>query len=324
MPSHGAHMAIGRLICKYYNREIDKTIDEHSNITPSGSITYNPIKKDIIRFYLFPFIVSSDIDDKKMHDKARVSCDTLFSQARDVLNKYGEKGLCYYVLHHYLDKIENIVLGQILSQWSKKYKNEDNECIAITENNIGSQRSSIDDKDNEEYTEYTIESIERRNNEIDECIRQRKLSGYEDGFDKAVKDVMNSLRDFIRIGFESEISTFKAIEIIVLENVKNPWDLIRYGFDMTKHYTSRTRSRKVDNLMYLWAGCLQVIEGQGGVDIAETIASMSRYVREKIVENAEKIWCTILRYDHNRLARGKKFGSEITLLMMKTLRCDKI
>jgi hypothetical protein len=210
-------MAIGRLICEYYNREIDKTIDEHSNITPSGSNTYNPIKKNVIHFYLFPFIVSPDIDDKKMHDKARVSCHTLFSQVRDVLNKYGEKGLCYYVLHHYLDKIENIILGQILSQWSKKYKDED-----------------------------------------DEYIRQRKLGGYEDGFDKAVKDVMNSLRDFIRIGFENEISTFKAIEIIVLENFKNPWDLIRYRFDMTSCYTSRTRSRKVDNLMYLWAGCLQL------------------------------------------------------------------
>jgi len=283
MPSHGAHMAIGRLICKYYNREIDKTIDEHSNITPNSSIIYNPIKKNIINLYPFSLIVSSDIDDKKMHDKARVSCDTLFSQVRTVLNKYGENGLCYYVLHHYLDKIENIVLGQILSQWSKRYKDED-----------------------------------------DEYIRQRKFDGYEDGFDKAVKDVMNNLKDFIRIGFESEISTFKAIEIIVLENVKNPWDLIRYRSHMINRYTSRTKSRKIGNLMYLWADCLQVIEEQNGIDIAETIASMSRYVREKIVENAEKIWCTILRYDYNRLAHGKKFGSDITLLMMKTLRCDKI
>jgi hypothetical protein len=317
-------MAIGRLICGYYNREIDKTIDEHSNITPSGSITYNPIKKNTIYFGLFSFIVSSDIDDKKMHDKARVSCDTLFSQARNVLNKYGEKGLCYYVLHHYLDKIENIIFGQILSQWSKKYKNEDDECIAITEDNTGSQRSSIEDEDNEEYIEHSLEGIEKRIKEIDECIKQRKLSGYEDGFDKAVKDVMNSLRDFIRIGLESEISTFKVIETIVLENIKNPWDLIRYGFDITSSYTSRTGSKKRDILMYLWADCLQQIEGQSEVDIAKTIASMSRYVREKIAENAEKIWCTILRYDYKRLAVGKKFGPDITLLMMKTLQCDKI
>jgi len=28
--------------------------------------------------------------------------------------RFGDKGLCYYVLHHYLDKFPNILRGQIL------------------------------------------------------------------------------------------------------------------------------------------------------------------------------------------------------------------
>lgn len=30
----------------------------------------------------------------------------------EVYKKYGEEGLCYYILHHYLDKIESIVKGR--------------------------------------------------------------------------------------------------------------------------------------------------------------------------------------------------------------------
>jgi hypothetical protein len=225
-------MAIGRLICGYYNSEIDETIDRHP-----------------------------------AHDKARISCDTLFSQARDVLDKHGEKGLCYYVLHHYLDKIENIIFGQILSQWSKKHLDED------------------------------------------------------DGFEKAFKDVVNNLRDFIRMGLESEISTLKVVEIMVLKNIKDFWDLVEYGSALIDKYTSRTRNRKIRNLAHLWRDCILTVKGE--MDIAEIIASTSFHVREKIVENAEKIWCAILRYDYSRLALGAKFGRDRILFMMKTLQCYK-
>jgi hypothetical protein len=56
-------MAIGRLVCGYYGSEIDWIIDRHV-----------------------------------AHDKARMSCDTLFSQARVVLGKHGRRAsatTCY-------------------------------------------------------------------------------------------------------------------------------------------------------------------------------------------------------------------------------------
>jgi hypothetical protein len=35
----------------------------------------------------------------------------LLVQATEVYNKYGENDLCYYILHHYLDKIASIIKG---------------------------------------------------------------------------------------------------------------------------------------------------------------------------------------------------------------------
>jgi hypothetical protein len=235
MPSHGAHMTVGRLVCGYYNSEIDETIDRHP-----------------------------------AHDEARVNCGTLFSQAKAVLGEHGEKGLCYYVLHHYLDKVENIVFGQILSQWSRKHLDED------------------------------------------------------DGFEKAFKDVVGNLGDFLRAGLESEVSTLRVVEIMVLEGFKDYrdfWDFIEYGFALADRYTSRTRSRKVRGLSRLWMDCLPVVEREA--DLAVILASTSRHVRERIAENAEKIWCTILRHDFGRLALGARFGRDRLLYMMETLQCDK-
>jgi hypothetical protein len=226
-------MAIGRLICGYYSGEIDGIIDRHP-----------------------------------VHDRARMSCGTLFSQARAVLGKHGKRGLCYYVLHHYLDKVENIVFGQILSQWSRKHLDEDG------------------------------------------------------GFERAFKDVVGNLGDFIRAGLESEVSTLRAVEIMVLEGVKDYWDFIEYGFALADRYTSRTRSRKVRSLSRLWMDCLPAVEREA--EVAAILASTSRHVRERIAENAEKIWCTILRYDFGRLALGAKFGRDRVLYMMETLQCDKL
>jgi hypothetical protein len=226
-------MAVGRLVCGYYSDEIDGIIDRHL-----------------------------------AHDRARMSCDTLFSQARAVLGKHGERGLCYYVLHHYLDKVENIVFGQILSQWSRKHLDE------------------------------------------------------EDGFEKAFKDVVGNLGDFMRAGLESEVSTLRVVEIMVLEGVKDYWDLIEYGFALADRYTSRTRSRKVRILSRLWMDCLPAVKREA--DVAAILASTSRHVRERIAENAEKIWCTILRYDFGRLILGAKFGRDRVLYMMETLQCDKL
>jgi hypothetical protein len=70
-------------------------------------------------------LVIDNASSKRGHDAGRISCSTLLSQARLVLERFGEKGLCYYILHHYLDKFLNMLTGQILNLYSKHKDEED-------------------------------------------------------------------------------------------------------------------------------------------------------------------------------------------------------
>ncbi|MFZ8783677.1 MAG: hypothetical protein ACO2OR_06835 [Desulfurococcaceae archaeon] len=69
-------------------------------------------------------LVIYNAPSERGHDAGRISCSTLFSQARLVLERFDEKSLCYYILHHYLDKLLNILMGQVLHPYSK-HKNEE-------------------------------------------------------------------------------------------------------------------------------------------------------------------------------------------------------
>lgn len=78
-PSHRVHEIVGRLICGFSDRAIDRIID-------------NSYK----------------------HDLSRIKCRELFNLASFVLEAYGEKGICYLVLHHYLDKLVLILKGRYI------------------------------------------------------------------------------------------------------------------------------------------------------------------------------------------------------------------
>jgi len=79
IPSHRVHEIVGRLICGFSDRDIDRIID-------------NSYK----------------------HDLSRIKCRELFNLASLVLEAYGEKGICYLVLHHYLDKLVSILKGRYI------------------------------------------------------------------------------------------------------------------------------------------------------------------------------------------------------------------
>jgi hypothetical protein len=78
MPSHIVHRVVGERICGFSSEEIDRLIDS-----------------------------------SEQHDASRYSCSHLLAHAKQVLSRYGDKGLCYSVLHHYLDKFMNIVFGRV-------------------------------------------------------------------------------------------------------------------------------------------------------------------------------------------------------------------
>jgi hypothetical protein len=78
-PSHRVHEIVGRLICGFSDRAIDMIIDNNYK-----------------------------------HDLSRIKCRELFNLASLVLEAYGEKGICYLVLHHYLDKLVSILKGRYI------------------------------------------------------------------------------------------------------------------------------------------------------------------------------------------------------------------
>jgi hypothetical protein len=79
IPSHRVHEIVGRLICGFSDRAIDRIIDN----------SYN-------------------------HDRSRIKCRELFNLASFVLEAYGWNGICYLVLHHYLDKLVSILKGRYI------------------------------------------------------------------------------------------------------------------------------------------------------------------------------------------------------------------
>jgi len=70
------HELFGRQICGFFSREIDKEIDRSSK-----------------------------------HDSSRCNVNELSRLVDWVYKRYGEKGLCYMVLHHFLDRAVDVVVS---------------------------------------------------------------------------------------------------------------------------------------------------------------------------------------------------------------------
>gem|GEM_PF-3445252 len=85
LPSHVVHEIVGKMICNFSSRDIDNLIDRGSR-----------------------------------HDLSRISCRELLKLASIVSGIYGDDGLCYFVLHHYLDKIVSIMKGRFVRLFVKR------------------------------------------------------------------------------------------------------------------------------------------------------------------------------------------------------------
>lgn len=77
MPSWKVHKEIGKIILNFYNHEIDQLIDSED------------------------------------HDAGRYDNAVLSWQFEYVWSKWGWEGICYYVLHHVLDRIQDITVSEI-------------------------------------------------------------------------------------------------------------------------------------------------------------------------------------------------------------------
>jgi hypothetical protein len=121
---HETHVVIGSRICGFYDREIDELIDKplERDVEGEGS---SQLLIPICSLGGNLLIIQDDTSGKRSHDAGRISCSILLFQARLVLERFSEKGLCYYISHHYLDKFLNIFMGQILNLYSKHKDEED-------------------------------------------------------------------------------------------------------------------------------------------------------------------------------------------------------
>jgi hypothetical protein len=73
------HEIVGKMICNFSSRDIDNLINRGSR-----------------------------------HDLSRINCRELLKLASLVSGIYGDDGLCYFILHHYLDKIVSIMKGRFV------------------------------------------------------------------------------------------------------------------------------------------------------------------------------------------------------------------
>lgn len=78
MPSHKVHRLIGNVICGFYCSEIDNFIDK-----------------------------------KEVHDAGRYDLNIFVNEALMFFRKYGGDGLCYYILHHILDRLVDILISEL-------------------------------------------------------------------------------------------------------------------------------------------------------------------------------------------------------------------
>lgn len=85
MPSWATHRVIGELICGFHAHQIDRLVDQ----------TFG-------------------------HDASRYDADILIEVVESVYADYGEKGLCYFVLHHYLDRLADILVGEAAEAYERR------------------------------------------------------------------------------------------------------------------------------------------------------------------------------------------------------------
>jgi len=103
---HSVHKIICERICGFSSPLIDRLID--------GCVRVSDLDEKV-RFSGAPhFDLVNELHLSRVHDVAGISCSELFEQIEIVYSRFGDKGLCYNVLHHYLDKFSNTLRGQIL------------------------------------------------------------------------------------------------------------------------------------------------------------------------------------------------------------------
>jgi hypothetical protein len=269
MPSHIVHRVVGERICGFSSEEIDRLVDEVTWVDIKALERRRKPKSidEIVENYAMgiagfprpPITIVSD------HDLSRISCRDLLDEAKEVVTKFGEKGLCYYILHHYLDKFEHILSGQLLNRYGHGVTAED------------------------------------------------------------IPDAVNHLKELIAEGYELESSSINALILIFEKGVRTELDFLKYEdviYEKLRKYNKSTRRKKRRMIEALWSLCIRELR-RDDERLARSIIKIAIDLRNKIVENAEWILCTIYSYEGRFPGLEKHFNKEIINALKQSLKCGQ-
>jgi len=230
MPSHVVHRVVGERICEFSSEEIDKLVDSFGR-----------------------------------HDASRYSCSHLLAHDKQVLSRFGDKGLCYLVLHHYLDKFMNIVFGRV---W-----------------HYGKIRTLIDPA-----------SVAKR---VFEYLEVAVRRGFEDEISvfKVLEVVVHRLGgarlEELRHRLDGGVQ-----EAIIEHRVGEYFESLGYSKS-----TAREKARLFIGILKNCLADLQSLE-PGDIELLRKIISVTRSLREKIATNAKWILCTATQLDQEYVRRS--------------------
>jgi len=229
MPSHIVHRVVGERICGFSSEEIDRLIDS-----------------------------------SEQHDASRYSCSHLLAHAKQVLSRYGDKGLCYLVLHHYLDKFMNIVFGRV---W-----------------HYGKIKALMDPVS---VTKQVFEHLEvdvRRGFE-DEISVFKALEVTVHRFGTRLEDLRHRLDGDVQ-------------ENIIVHRAMKYFESLGYAND-----TAKKKARLLIGILKNCLADLQGLE-PGDAEMLKRVAKVAEELREKIATNAKWILCTATHLDQEYVRRS--------------------
>jgi hypothetical protein len=229
MPSHIVHRVVGERICGFSSEEIDRLIDS-----------------------------------SEQHDASRYSCSHLLAHAKQVLSRYGDKGLCYLVLHHYLDKFMNIVFGRV---W-----------------HYGKIKALMDPVSVTKQVFEHLEVAVRRGFE-DEISVFKALEVTVHRFGTRLEDLRHRLDGDVQ-------------ENIIVHRAMKYFESLGYAND-----TAKKKARLLIGILKNCLADLQGLE-PGDAEMLKRVAKVAEELREKIATNAKWILCTATHLDQEYVRRS--------------------
>jgi len=181
MPSWKAHREIGELICNFYSNEIDKLIDK-----------------------------------QELHDASRYDIKELEKIVKEVKEKYGEKGLHYLALHHYIDRLADILVKELTDGYESYVNGKDIKDIFLNMKEISLASLRVDPKNIFSLLIYDFETIKQKIGFLYPKLKGKRRREIIERLKKAHEKLQTS----------NTLAELKPIALSVLKRIEQNFDYI--------------------------------------------------------------------------------------------------